>query len=88
MPGYPDDGECLTIKSDGSVVPVLGLDACAKELVAGIEPIAGSLTYVRRLAQVTDVDASCLLDGPSTVSTSSRHRFKRSWLMSKLIAFF
>ena len=57
VPGCPGDGKRLTIKSDRGVVPVLGLDACAKELVAGIEPIAGSLTYVRRLAQVTDVDA-------------------------------
>ena len=84
----PGDGERLTIKGDRRVVPMPGLDACAKELVTGIEPISLSLTYVRCLAQVTDVDASCLLDGSSAVSTSSRHRFKRSWRMSKLIAFF
>jgi hypothetical protein len=67
---------------------MLGLDACAKELVACVQPIALSLADVRCSAQVTDVDALCLLDGSSAVSTSSRHRFKRSWLMSKLIAFF
>jgi hypothetical protein len=44
VPRCPGDSEHLTIKSDRGVVPVLGLDACAKELVAGIEPIAGSLT--------------------------------------------
>ena len=74
MPRCPSHGECLTIKGDRRVVPVLWLDACAKELVTGIEPISLCFTYVRCLAQVTDVDASGLLDGSSAVSTSSRHR--------------
>ena len=79
VPRCPSHGECLTIKGDRRVVPVLWLDACAKELVTGIEPISLCFTYVRCLAQVTDVDASGLLDGSSAVSTSSRHRSNTLW---------
>ena len=74
VPRYPGDREHLTIKSDRRVVPVLGLDACAKKLVACVQPISLSFADVRCLAQVTDVDASCLFDGSSAISASSRHR--------------
>ena len=50
---------------------MFGLNARAKELVAGIELIARSLSNVRRLARVTDVEAQSLLDRPSTVCAAS-----------------
>ena len=67
----PGDHKHLIIKSDGTVVPVFGLNARAKELVAGIELIARSLSNVRRLARMTDVEAQSLLDCPSTVCAAS-----------------
>ena len=74
VPRCPDDRKGLTIEGDRRVIPMLGSDACAKELVALIQPISRRPSYVCCLTQVADVDASSLLDRPSAMSTSSRHR--------------
>jgi hypothetical protein len=74
VPRCPGNGERLTIKGDRRVVPVPGLDAFAKELITRLQPISGSLAYVRGLAQVADVQATRLLDRSSAVSTRSRQR--------------
>jgi hypothetical protein len=82
VPRHPCDRKFLGVQRDGRVIPVPYLNSLAKErgrtdrkaLIAEGPPTAGRLSQICSSTKITDINASCLLDGPSAVSPSSRQR--------------